>query len=94
LDPPPERNEEELGNCSQTQRDQIIAPIPVAAVAPLAPPAAVGQVNQEEALANSGILTDLEIKNLNFRCLIWEQDSINLLSNPFQQFAKRDSQLS
>jgi hypothetical protein len=36
-------------------------------------------VHQEEATANSGLLTDYEIENLNFRCLICEQDRINIV---------------
>jgi hypothetical protein len=67
------------------QRDQSAAaaapavPI-IGVVAPIAPPpAAVVVVHQEEATANSGLLTDYEIENLNFRCLICEQDRINIV---------------
>jgi hypothetical protein len=66
------------------QRDQsaaAAAPAPiVGVVAPIGPPpAAVVIVHQEEATANSGLLTDYEIESLNFRCLICEQDRINIV---------------
>jgi hypothetical protein len=66
------------------QRDQSVAaaaPAPiVGVVAPIAPPpAAAVVVHQEEATANSGLLTDYEIENLGFRCLICEQDRINIV---------------